>query len=187
MNSSLTFRWPEAKGRFKQLIILGEGTAFPVLWAALLISALSSAVQAEPRAIFEVSLKEAQAEVHQKNYRRAKLLYNRLIREEPSNVEALSELAKLENRLGNPVKAKKYGEKALQLDQSNRIALTTLAYVATRNQNWQRAASYYRSLVEYHPNVGSAYMGLAQAYKELGQFEKEQTALAQFHQWRQQP
>ncbi|WP_444935803.1 tetratricopeptide repeat protein [Microbulbifer sp. JMSA004] len=140
---------------------------------------------AKPSAhIQQVSQAEAQAAVEQKEYKRARALYNRLLRQQPQNYPAMIELAQLEKKLGKYKKAKQHASVVLKQNRTHRQALQLLAQIAIQQQQWAEAETYFSRLIKNHPEHGHAYLGLAQAYQAQGKDEQEQTALKDYRLWR---
>ncbi len=75
-----------------------------------------------------------------------------------------------------------YVAKALQLDAKLTEALVLASKIELRQGDPQRAVAYLGRAITEQPRMANAYYLLAQAYERLGQKNKAQAALEQFHQ-----
>jgi hypothetical protein len=105
------------------------------------------------------------------NLKEAEILYKKILRKEPNNVDALLMLGSIYSHLGDFSVALKYINKALQLNPSNPFIYYNLANTYRRQGQLSEAIRYYQEALRLNPNFADAYYNLGIVFQDQEQYE----------------
>lgn len=108
---------------------------------------------------------------HDKNYDQAKILYEKVLRIDPSFTMALLNLSNLYKDLGNRSLCKDYLLKAYAIDANKAEIAYALGNVYFDDADFSAAIEYYQRAVSLAPDFAMAHNSLGITFKKLNQIE----------------
>ncbi|MBZ4035659.1 tetratricopeptide repeat protein [Flavobacterium sp. 17A] len=110
--------------------------------------------------------------MNQENYKMAVESFQLAIKEDPTFVLALDDMAVSYRQLNDYENAIKYYKKSLEIYPEGSFALMNIGVVYTFKSDYKTALSYYEKLIQYHPDNAEGYFGAGKSYFLLKDDEK---------------
>ncbi|HYS54524.1 MAG TPA: sulfatase-like hydrolase/transferase [Thermoanaerobaculia bacterium] len=117
----------------------------------------------------------------EERYREAIPLLERILKDDPHNLDSALRLATAESSLGHDAKAVAAFEKAQAIDPSSEDVRTYLGLHYARGKNWQKAAPLLEEVVAKNPARLPAVEGLAMIRERQGRLEDAIRLRQQIH------
>lgn len=106
------------------------------------------------------------------DYKMAVESFQMAIKEDPTFVLALDDIAVSYRQLNDYDSAIKYYNKSLEVYPEGSFALMNIGVVYTFKSDYKTAISYYEKLIQYHPDNAEGYFGVGKNYIMLNDDEK---------------
>ena len=106
------------------------------------------------------------------DYRQAKEVCKRILKEQPKNAEVLYFLGVVYSHLGDKERAVKYIKESLALHPDNPDGYHLVGMSFQEMGKLDEAEEYYRKTLQYNPGYAEAYNNLANVLKERGQTDE---------------
>ncbi len=101
----------------------------------------------------------------------ASVLYNKILEEQPDNVDTISLLGTLNLQTGNLDEARVLLKKSLALNPDNAMTHNNLGSALQASGRFKDAITSYKQSISLKPDYDEAYYNLGNAYQAVGQLE----------------
>jgi tetratricopeptide (TPR) repeat protein len=137
---------------------------FRTLRAIFLLIAVSCQLNAQTSTF----INSGNENLQKKNYKEALDYFNKALKENPTNIQALCGSANAQSGLGNAQEAQTLAEAALRQAPKSDYANYTKAEVLLAAKDYAGALNFYNTTIDINTSYFPAYVGKSKAYNLLG-------------------
>ena len=119
----------------------------------------------------EFTLKRAQNAVLSRDFVLASRLFKTILKEEPNNIDVLSQLGSTYVRSGDDEKALEYYKRIVQIDNMNFNALNNLGGIYRRLQQYEDSIMVLERALATGANPNEIYYNMGHTYKLMGNYD----------------
>lgn len=109
---------------------------------------------------------------NKKEYKKAKILFKKMLEIKPSSGDALSHLGLIELKQKDYEKAEEYLKKALQVDPSKKEAVINLSAVYNNTGRYDKTITLLNEYIRRYPDDPNAYLNLFEANRRLDNYKE---------------
>lgn len=105
-------------------------------------------------------------------YMKSKKLFERILKRDPENFEALFDLAGIYHKIGNNTVSYKLLKKAYSINKNDPILLNNIGYISFKEGRVRKAIDYYQLALKINPKDTNILYNLAVCFDGKGQWEQ---------------